>query len=62
MRFYAMPIVDGWVELEVEASSEEEARKKMSELLCNMDFGELRDVSWDESGFEIESDIDPSDF
>lgn len=56
MKYYASPVIDGWVELEVEASSSDEAREKMSELLCNMDFGELRDVAWDESGFDIQSE------
>lgn len=56
MKFYATPVVDGWVELEVEASSEKEAREKMSEMLCDMNFGELRDVAWDESGFNIKKE------
>ena len=51
------PCDDGcWYEEIIEAESLEEAREKMSELLCNMDFGELRDVAWDESGFDIQSE------
>ena len=44
--YYAQPICDGWVEVEVEADNVEEARKKMVKILEEMDFGCLRDVSW----------------
>ena len=54
--YHAMPIIDGWVELEVEAETEEEARKRMVEVLESMDFGELRDVSWLAEEFEIEEE------
>ena len=45
--YYAQPICDGWVEVEVEADNLEEAREKMTKILEEMDFGCLRDVSWD---------------
>lgn len=45
--YYAQPICDGWVEVEVEAENVEEARAKMTKVLEEMDFGCLRDVSWD---------------
>lgn len=39
-------MVDGWVEIGVEAASEEEARKYINQEIEEMDFGELRDVGW----------------
>lgn len=53
--YYAQPICDGWVEVEVEAENLEEAREKMTKILEEMDFGCLRDVSWSlEDEFEDE--------
>lgn len=39
-------MVDGWVEIGVEAESEDEARKCINQEIEEMDFGELRDVGW----------------
>lgn len=47
MKYYAQIIVDGWVEVEVDAADEAEAKKKMSKVIEEMNFGELRDVAWD---------------
>lgn len=46
MKYSASIMVDGWVEVEVEAESGEEARKHIDKELEEMDFGELRDVAW----------------
>ena len=47
MTYYAQAMVDGWVEVEVEADSEEHARELMEKQICDeMNFGELRDAAW----------------
>lgn len=45
-RYYATVMVDGWVEIGVEAESEDEARKYINQEIEEMDFGELQDVAW----------------
>lgn len=52
--YYAQPIIDGWVEIEVDAENGEEAREKITKILEEMNFGELRDVSWDLDSCGIE--------
>ena len=54
MRYYAQVIVDGWVEVEVEAENEIEAVAKMSDAVATMGFGNLRDVAWNMDEVEIE--------
>lgn len=46
MRYFASVMVDGWVEIGVEADSEEDARRQINKEVEEMDFGELRDVAW----------------
>ena len=46
MKYFASVIVDGWIEVEVDARSEEEARVLINEEVACTDFGELRDVAW----------------
>lgn len=45
-RYWTTVMVDGCVEVGVEAESEEEARKYINQEIEEMDFGELRDVGW----------------
>lgn len=45
-RYWTTVMVDGWVEIGVEAESEDEARKYINQEIEEMDFGELRDVGW----------------
>lgn len=52
--YYVQPIIDGWVEIEVDAENGEEAREKITKILEEMNFGELRDVSWDLDSCGIE--------
>lgn len=42
MKYFATVRVDGWVEVEIEAESEEEAREHISQEVEEMNFGELR--------------------
>lgn len=54
MRYYAQVIVDGWVEVEVEAENEAEAVTKMNDVVATMGFGNLRDAAWNMDEAEIE--------
>lgn len=51
--YHINPIISGWVEVEVDAETEEEALKKITECLDKMDFGELRDAAWDSEDCDI---------
>ena len=46
MKYIVHIAVNGYVDVEVEATSPEEAKKKACDETCDIDFGPLRDIEW----------------
>lgn len=47
--------VNGYVDVEVEATDINEAKQIACEEVCDMDFGPMRDIEWYAVGYEDEN-------